>query len=176
MSTETPQPAKESVIGPHWAIALKSLPLGLLGIPLALIGGFWPELTGFFPDKIRHGLAEIFWMSANYFLVGGVLLVAGAVIHGMVVYATTKYVAREDVIIVRKGIIFRYANSIRLQFATDIDMERTIFDKMMGYGTLVIFLADKRANVKVPFVPDVESVRDYALERAAKMRALNTVL
>jgi len=72
-------------------------------------------------------------------------------------WRTTTYTITDRRVISRKGILNRSGHDLPLVRVNDVSYHRSLLDRMLGCGTLVLQTAAE-APVELPDIPDVESV------------------
>ncbi|WP_418275229.1 PH domain-containing protein [Isoptericola jiangsuensis] len=73
-------------------------------------------------------------------------------------WRSTSFSVTTQRIAMRSGVFTRIGRDIPLYRINDVSMEMGLIDRMFGCGTLVVSDATEKAGMKLPDVPDVESV------------------
>lgn len=76
-----------------------------------------------------------------------------------VTWQTTNYVLTTRRVVIRRGVFARSGRDIPLTRVNDVSFHHSLFDRMLGCGTLTIESAGERGQVALPEVPDVELVQ-----------------
>lgn len=96
---------------------------------------------------------------AGYVLVGlAVIVVVAWVLVPFLRWRTTTYTVTNRRIITRGGILNRTGHDLPLMRINDVSYERSVLDRVLGCGTLLIQTASENGPVVLPDVPAVEQV------------------
>lgn len=133
-------------------IHMRTHPKALVGPVLVLIVVVAGEGTalGLMPPDLGA------WVPWAVVVLGAVLLVIGTVIPWLR-WLTTTYTVTTRRIITRRGIFTRTGHDLPLARINDVSYERSLLDRMLGCGTLVLTTAAD-APVTLSDVPHVEQV------------------
>ncbi|AXE38266.1 PH domain-containing protein [Acidipropionibacterium virtanenii] len=133
-------------------IHMRTHPKALVGPVLVLIVVVAGEGTalGLMPPDLGA------WVPWAVVVLGAVLLVVGTVIPWLR-WLTTTYTVTTRRIITRRGIFTRTGHDLPLTRINDVSYERSLLDRMLGCGTLVLTTAAD-APVTLSDVPHVEQV------------------
>jgi uncharacterized membrane protein YdbT with pleckstrin-like domain len=87
-------------------------------------------------------------------------------------WLTTRYVVTDRRVLMRNGVLSRTGRDVPMTRINDVSFNRTILERMLGSGTLIIESAGERGQVSLTDVPHVERVqRDiYRLVEAEAQR------
>lgn len=93
-----------------------------------------------------------------------VLLVAAAAVAGYVGrpflrWTTTHLVLTTHRLLVREGVLARSGRDLPFDRVTEVSFERTLVERLVGSGTLVVENAGERGPIVVRNVPGVENVQ-----------------
>lgn len=96
---------------------------------------------------------------AGYVLVGlAVLVFVIWVLVPFLRWRTTTYTVTNRRIITRRGILNRTGHDLPLMRINDVSYQRSVLDRILGCGTLLIETASENGPVVLPDVPAVEQV------------------
>ena len=125
---------------PHWRVLLPATGWLVLGIAIAVAGGVW--------------LTEVFtWIA----LAVGVLVVVALAIPKFVSWRFKVYVLTNERIIVRDGIIRRGGTEIPLENINNVLFNQGVFERLLGYGDVLIESAGTSGQSRFTDIPDPES-------------------
>lgn len=96
------------------------------------------------PDQAEAATAiGIVWLS-----VGGAVVAMWAIAVAIVLlwYRNLEYLIEEDKVIVRKGILTKTQHNIPFEMVTDFQLQRTLYDRALGIGSILIQTAGQSAN------------------------------
>lgn len=74
-------------------------------------------------------------------------------------WLTTRYVLTTDRIVVREGVFGRSGRDIPLTRVNDVSFHHSLFERLLGCGTLTIESAGEHGQLELPEVPRVEKVQ-----------------
>ncbi|GGM32366.1 PH domain-containing protein [Dactylosporangium sucinum] len=102
----------------------------------------------------------------------GVLIVAAVALVVVIVvtvwpwikWRTTHYVFTNERVIVRSGVFSRSGRDIPLGRVNDVSFSHTLFERMLGCGTLTIESAGERGQVQFTDLPQVEKTQSILYE------------
>lgn len=89
----------------------------------------------------------------------GVLVVCWTTLRPFLRWATTHFVFTTHRVLLREGVLSRSGRDIALSRVNDVSFEHSLFERMLGSGTLVVESAGERGQVVLPDVPRVERVQ-----------------
>lgn len=83
----------------------------------------------------------------------------------------TKYILTEKKIIIQRGLLKSTENEILMYRVTDMEMTRTLFQKMFGLGTLTVYSHDKtNPTLEVKNIKHVRQFKDTLSDAVEKDR------
>jgi uncharacterized membrane protein YdbT with pleckstrin-like domain len=140
---------------------------------------FWPvvvllvisPVTSFVAAKVPDSSAQE-WLRLALGVVA-LLVVARVTVWPFLRWLTTSYVITDRRIITRSGIFARHGRDMPLSRVNDVSFDHaSIFERILGCGTLVVESAGERGQLVLRDVPHVEEVqRDvYRLAEADEER------
>lgn len=137
--------------GEHVVLSVRTHPKALIG-PVALL------------ILVLAGVITAAMLQSNNTIVG----IAAAVVAVPVVivwviipflrWMTSTYTVTNRRLITRRGILTRTGRDIPLFRINDVAYEKSLIDRILGCGTLIISDATEKAGVVLPDVPNVEQV------------------
>ena len=137
--------------GEHVVLSVRTHPKALIG-PVALL------------ILVLAGVITAAMLQSNNTIVG----IAAAVVAVPVVivwviipflrWMTSTYTVTNRRLITRRGILTRTGRDIPLFRINDVAYEKSLLDRILGCGTLIISDATEKAGVVLPDVPNVEQV------------------
>ena len=128
---------------PHW----KRLVLPVLSLVVVL------ALAGYLLAVVDDGRAQVAIAVA-----AAVLLVAFTIVP-FLRWRTTLFVVTTRRVVVRTGVLARQGRDVPLSRINDITFSHSLFERMLGCGTLVVESAGERGQVVLTEVPNVEQVQ-----------------
>ncbi len=92
----------------------------------------------------------------------------------------TKYMLKEEILTKQTGFFNTVINDCYMYKIVDVQLERSLFEKMAGLGTVVCYTSDTTDKVlKLIHIKKSEQIKNYILEKSEKMRmkrrTLNTM-
>ena len=92
----------------------------------------------------------------------------------------TKYILKEEILTVQRGFFKTVINDCYMYKIVDVQLERSIMEKMLGLGTVVCFTSDTTDKIlKIEHVRSAVQIKNFILEKSEKMRmkrrTLNTM-
>jgi uncharacterized membrane protein YdbT with pleckstrin-like domain len=120
---------------PHW-IAL----VGPTVVALLVLIGWVVALTN--APNSGAGRTIVVWGAA----IVGLLLLLAYVVRRVVAWATSLFVVTTDRIVHRRGLIAKFSMEIPLEAVNDVRFEQSVFERMIGAGSLVIESAGERGR------------------------------
>ncbi len=144
-----------SQVHPHWK-ALFVPVLLLLALGSATGAGLW-----WMPDGK--------WQLAGRIALGVIAFgaLAAWVFRPILIWATTHYVLTDRRLITRKGIIARSGRDMPLTRINDVSFEHTVFERMLGCGTLIVESAGERGQIVLTDIPHVERLQRKIYEQSS---------
>ena len=147
---------------PHWKALLT--PISTLVLVLG-IGSFAGASV---PAGDRQGLLRLL------VLVVSLVLLAVFALRPFLRWLTTHFVITDRRVLVRSGILARSGRDVPLSRINDITFSHTLFERVLGCGTLVVESAGERGQVTLTEVPRVEAVQrqlyDLVEQTEARLR------
>lgn len=128
---------------PHWKMLV--LPV-LVFLVVAGVASFAAALTD--EPVLRYVIIGI-----------GLLIVLNFMIVPFLRWRTTHFVITSHRVLVRRGILSRSGRDVPLSRINDVSFEHSLFERLLGCGTLVIESAGERGQVSLEDVPRVERVQ-----------------
>lgn len=151
----------EMAMRPHWKELVRPALVLLIACPAATY------LAAVVPDSGAQP-----WLRLAIAVVA-VLVLLRWVVWPFLRWLTTTYVVTDRRLITRVGVIARHGRDMPLSRVNDVTFEHSsIFERMLGCGTLVVESAGERGQLVLRDVPNVEEVqRDvYRLAEADEDR------
>jgi uncharacterized membrane protein YdbT with pleckstrin-like domain len=133
----------------HLRTHAKALVLPAAGLVLA--GGLTGIGAALIPQAYRP------WGQAAVAVVGLTLALWWAIVPYLRWWTST-YTVTNHRLITREGILHRTGRDLPLGRVSDVSYDRSLSDRVLGCGTLVIATAADGGRVVLPDVPDVEDV------------------
>jgi uncharacterized membrane protein YdbT with pleckstrin-like domain len=128
---------------PHWKQLI--LPV-LVFLVVAGLGGFGAATVTV--PAVQLGIAVV-----------AVLLILWFTVRPAVVWAATHFVVTTHRVLLREGVLSRSGRDVPLARINDVSFEHTLFERMLGCGTLVVESAGERGQLVLADIPHVESVQ-----------------
>jgi len=143
---------------PHWIRLVRPIFSGVVVLGLAVLGVFFAP-NGSVQKPIQYLVLII---------AVGLLIYLTAT--PWVRWITTRYVITNERVLLRTGVFTRSGRDIPLVRLNDVTFEHTLFERLVGSGTLTIESAGERGQVVLTSVPHVEHVhlRLYELGEALR--------
>jgi uncharacterized membrane protein YdbT with pleckstrin-like domain len=88
-----------------------------------------------------------------------VLVLLRFVVYPFLAWLTTQYVFTDRRIITRTGLLTRKGLDMPLARVNNVSFERTLVERVVGCGTLVVESAADNPGLRIAHVPDVEGVQ-----------------
>ena len=83
----------------------------------------------------------------------------------------TKYLLKDEILTVQKGFFNTVINDCYMYKIVDVQLEKSLFEKMLGLGTVVCYTSDTTDKVlKIVHVRKSEQIKNFILEKSEKMR------
>jgi uncharacterized membrane protein YdbT with pleckstrin-like domain len=92
-------------------------------------------------------------------LVLALLVIVYATVRPFLVWLTASYTVTNRRLINRSGVFTRRGRDILLQRINDVKYERSVLDRVLGCGTLIISDASEEGRSVLPDVPHVEKLQ-----------------
>lgn len=92
----------------------------------------------------------------------------------------TKFILREEILTVQTGFFKTLINDCYMYKIVDVQLERSLLEKMTGLGTVVCFTSDTTDKVlRLEHIKNSTQIKNFILEKSEKMRmkrrTLNTM-
>ncbi|GAA2589937.1 PH domain-containing protein [Dactylosporangium fulvum] len=106
------------------------------------------------------------WGMIPLLILGGIALAVVLVVTGWpwIKWRTTHYVFTNERVIMRSGVFSRSGRDIPLGRVNDVSFSHTLFERMLGCGTLTIESAGERGQVQLTDLPQVEKTQSVLYE------------
>ena len=106
------------------------------------------------------------WSTIVLLVLAGVALVVVLVftVWPWIKWRTTHYVFTNERVIMRSGVFSRTGRDIPLGRVNDVSFSHTLFERMLGCGTLTIESAGERGQVQLDDLPQVEKTQSQLYE------------
>jgi uncharacterized membrane protein YdbT with pleckstrin-like domain len=150
----------ELELHPHWKALVLPVLILLVTVPLAtFLAARAPEGDARTPVQVAIGVVAL------------IVLVTGTLLP-FLHWVTTHYVVTNRRIITRRGIIARNGRDMPLSRVNDISFAHTVWERILGCGTLIVESAGETGQLTLTSVPHVEDVqrRIYELADAETVR------
>ncbi|OHV41848.1 MULTISPECIES: PH domain-containing protein [Pseudofrankia] len=143
---------------PHWIRLVRPVFSAVVVLGLAVLAVFFAP-NGVLQKPLQYLV-----------LIVAVVLLVYLTIVPWVRWVTTRYVITNERVLLRTGVFTRSGRDIPLVRLNDVTFEHTLFERMVGSGTLTIESAGERGQVVLTSVPHVEHVhlRLYELGEALR--------
>ena len=140
-------------VHPHWKVLFRPFFFLLLVVAAVVVAGVF--LAG-------QGLAQ----TVGFLVVCGL----GLVVFGWLTvwpwlkWRTTHYVVTNERVIMRVGVFSRQGRDIPLNRVNDVSFQHSLFERLLGAGTLTIESAGERGQVVLNDIPRVEKIQSQLYE------------
>ncbi|MEV6925953.1 PH domain-containing protein [Dactylosporangium sp. NPDC051485] len=116
------------------------------------------------------------WSALVLLILAGVALAVILVVTGWpwLKWKTTHYVFTNERVIMRSGVFSRSGRDIPLGRINDVSFSHSIFERMLGCGTLTIESAGERGQVQLTDLPHVEKTQSVLYELVDEDRQKHT--
>ena len=106
------------------------------------------------------------WGTILLLIAAGVALVVVLVVTvwPWIKWRTTHYVFTNERVIMRSGVFSRSGRDVPLGRVNDVSFSHSLFERMLGCGTLTIESAGERGQVQLNSLPDVEKTQSVLYE------------
>mgnify|MGYP000588980649 CR=1 FL=1 len=128
---------------PHW----KRLVLPVLSLVVVL------ALAGYLLALVDDGRLQV------VVAVAAVVLLVEFTVVPFLRWRTTLFVVTNRRVVVRTGVLARQGRDVPLSRINDITFSHSLFERLLGCGTLVVESAGERGQVVLTEVPQVEQVQ-----------------
>ena len=83
----------------------------------------------------------------------------------------TKYLLKDEILTTQSGFFTTVINDCYMYKIVDVQLERSLMEKMVGIGTVVCYTSDTTDKVlKISHVRHAEQIKNFILEKSEKMR------
>ncbi|MCR5672128.1 MAG: PH domain-containing protein [Lachnospiraceae bacterium] len=83
----------------------------------------------------------------------------------------TKYLLKDEILTTNRGFFNTVINDCYMYKIVDVQLEKSLFEKMFGLGTVVCYTSDTTDKVlKISHVRHAEQIKNFILEKSEKMR------
>jgi uncharacterized membrane protein YdbT with pleckstrin-like domain len=98
------------------------------------------------------------WLRLAIGVVGGILLL-WFVLGPVLVWKTTHYVITSQRVLIRTGVLRHVGRDIPMQRINDVSFEQTLFDRIIGAGTLTVESAGEHGQTILKNIPHSDDVQ-----------------
>ena len=86
-------------------------------------------------------------------------------------FTFTKYILKDDILTVQTGFFNTVINDCYMYKIVDVQLEKSLFEKMLGLGTIVCFTSDTTdKTLRISHVRHSAQIKNFILEKSEKMR------
>ena len=83
----------------------------------------------------------------------------------------TKYILKDEIMTTQKGFFNTVINDCYMYKIVDVQLERSLFEKMLGLGTVVCYTSDTTDKImKIEHIKKAAQIKNFILEKSEKMR------
>ena len=83
----------------------------------------------------------------------------------------TKYILREEILTTQQGFFNTVINDCYMYKIVDVQLEKSLMEKIVGIGTVVCYTSDTTDKVlRISHIKHAEQIKNFILERSEKMR------
>ncbi len=83
----------------------------------------------------------------------------------------TKYLLKDEILTTSRGFFNTVINDCYMYKIVDVQLEKSLLEKMVGLGTVVCYTSDTTDKVlKISHVRHAEQIKNFILEKSEKMR------
>ena len=83
----------------------------------------------------------------------------------------TKYLLKDEILTTQSGFFNTVINDCYMYKIVDVQLEKSLLEKMVGLGTVVCYTSDTTDKVlKITHVRHAEQIKNFILEKSEKMR------
>ena len=150
----SPDEQPELELHPHWKALVLPVLVLLVTVPVAsFLAARVPDGGSRTPARVAIGVVAL------------AVLVVGTLLP-FLRWVTTHYVVTDRRIITRRGIVARSGRDMPLSRVNDISFSHTVWERILGCGTLVVESAGETGQLTLSSVPRVEHVQRRIYELA----------
>jgi uncharacterized membrane protein YdbT with pleckstrin-like domain len=150
----SPDEQPELELHPHWKALVLPVLVLLVTVPVASF------LAARAPDGASRTPVRV------AIVILAVVVVAVGTVAPFLRWVTTHYVVTNRRIITRRGIVARSGRDMPLSRVNDISFSHTVWERVLGCGTLVVESAGETGQLTLSSVPNVEHVQRRIYELA----------
>ena len=119
------------------------------------------------PDLMYQDAAPVFTERKRWLLFG-------------LPWTFTKYILKDEILTTQKGFFNTIVNDCYMYKIVDVQLEKSLFEKMAGLGTVVCYTSDTTDKVlRLTHIRRSAQIKNFILEKSEKMRmkrrTLNTM-
>jgi len=140
------------ILHPHWKVLVGPVIFGVLIIAAAA------AVTAVIPAGAQAGTERLVVLAV------AVLLLLTAVLRPVLRWKTTTYELTTGRLRVREGIITRRGRDIPLTRVSDVSFTRSLLDRLVGAGRLVVESPGEHGQIVLTDIPQVERVQAILFE------------
>ncbi len=86
-------------------------------------------------------------------------------------FTFTQYILKDEILTVKTGFFKTIINDCYMYKIVDVQLEKSLFEKMAGLGTVVCYTSDTTDKVlRISHVCHSEQIKNFILEKSEKMR------
>jgi uncharacterized membrane protein YdbT with pleckstrin-like domain len=134
------------VLHPHWKTLVRPIVLAIIAVAAALVGEVFIP-AGKVAAIERLALAVV-----------AIALLMCFLMYPLLVWRTTRYEVTTKRLRLRTGVIARDGRDIPLSRITDVSFRKTLLDRILGCGTLIVESAGEHGETTLREIPHVERV------------------
>jgi uncharacterized membrane protein YdbT with pleckstrin-like domain len=136
---------------PHWKALIRPVLVVVVGVAAVVAAGV----------VLPSG-----WNPLGLYIVGAIALLAifTLALWPWLVWRTTHYVFTNERVILREGVFSRDGRDIPMGRVNDVSFSHSLFQRMLGCGTLTIESAGERGQVVLTNIPHVEKTQSVLYE------------
>lgn len=83
----------------------------------------------------------------------------------------TKYLLKDEILTTQSGFFKTVINDCYMYKIVDVQLERSLMEKLVGVGTVVCYTSDTTDKVmRITHVRHAEQIKNFILEKSEKMR------
>jgi uncharacterized membrane protein YdbT with pleckstrin-like domain len=140
------------IIHPHWKVLVGPVLLGVLVLVAAIV------VAVLIPPGPHAGTERL------VVLIVAVVLLLFAVLRPVLRWKTTTYELTSGRLRVREGILTRRGRDIPLTRISDVSFTRSLLDRLVGAGRLVVESPGEHGQIVLTDIPQVERVQAILFE------------
>ncbi|MBR2529588.1 MAG: PH domain-containing protein [Lachnospiraceae bacterium] len=83
----------------------------------------------------------------------------------------TKYLLKDEILTTNSGFFKTVVNDCYMYKIVDVQLEKSLLEKMLGLGTVVCYTSDTTDKImRITHVRHAEQIKNFILEKSEKMR------